>query len=312
MRHLLSAAGLAAVLSLGAATAAQAQDCDRACLSGFMDSYLAAMEAHDASKLSVTRNVKYTENGVRLNLGDGLWQTMSATPDYRITVIDDEAGQVGLLGIIDENGNRHFFAARLKVEKGEAVSEIETLIARNTSGGGMGTTDLKEPSPRFSQDTPEGKRLPRGQLAAIANHYFTGLDTEDSGKNVPFSADCQRRENGGIMANNPDAPEGSMQRRSCREQFDTGFSVIVTDIRERRFEVVDRVKGLAFGWGFFDHNGTVEKFSNTPSGELVDVPATFRQPFSFYIAEIFEIEDGKIRQIEAALTPVPFGMESGW
>jgi hypothetical protein len=310
MRHLLSAAGLAALVCVGSA-AAQAQVCDRACLSGVMDSYLAALEAHDASKLSVTRNVKYTENGVRLNLGDGLWQTLSAAPDYRITVIDDEAGQVGLLGIINENGNRHFFAARLKVEEGERVSEIETLIARNTSGGGMGT-DLKTPSPRFSEDTPEGERLPRGELAAIANHYFTGLDTEDSGENVPFSDDCQRRENGGIMANDPDAAEDSMQHRSCKEQFDTGFSVIVTDIRERRFEVVDRVKGLAFGWGFFDHNGTVEKFSNTPSGELVDVPAMFRQPFSFYIAEIFEIEDGKIRQIEAALTPVPFGMESGW
>src|SRR3546814_867728 len=87
MRHLLSAAGLAALL-LGAATTAQAQDCDRTCLSGVMDSYLAAMTAHDASKLSVTRNVKYTENGVRLDLGDGLWQTLSAAPDYRITVID--------------------------------------------------------------------------------------------------------------------------------------------------------------------------------------------------------------------------------
>jgi len=311
MRHLITAAALAA--TVGFAATASAADCDRECLSGVMDQYLAALKAHDPSALPVTRNVKYTENGVRLNLGDGLWQTMTEATDYRITVIDDEAQQVGLLAIINENGNRHFFATRLKVEKGEKVSEIENLIARNVGGGGgMGNTDLTEPSPRFSEETPPEKRLARGELADIANHYFTGLDTENSGKNVPFSDQCQRRENGGIMANNPDAPEDSMQRRSCREQFDTGFSVIVTDIRERRFEVVDRVKGLAFGWGFFDHNGSVEKFSNTPSGELVDVAPMFRQPFSFYIAEIFEIEDGKIRQIEAALTTVPYEMESGW
>jgi hypothetical protein len=38
----------------------------------------------------------------------------------------------------------------------------------------------------------------------------------------------------------------------------------------------------------------------------------FRQPFSFYIAEVFKVVDGNIRQIEAVLTPVPYQMESGW
>ena len=293
-------------------SAATAAECDRACLSGFLDTYLAALKAHDVAALPVTRNVKYTENGVRLNLGDGLWQTVSAAPDHRITVIDDEAGQVGLLGIIGENGNRNFFATRLKVEKGEKISEIENLVVRNISGGGMGNTKETKASPIFDETIPGNKRLTRAELAAIGNSYFTGLDTENSGENVPFSDQCQRRENGSITANDPNAEDGSMQRRGCKEQFDTGFSVIVTDIRERRFEVVDRVKGLAFGWGYFDHNGSVEKFSRTPDHELVDVDPTFRQPFSFYIAEIFKIEDGKIRQIEAALTTVPFEMESGW
>jgi hypothetical protein len=76
--------------------------------------------------------------------------------------------------------------------------------------------------------------------------------------------------------------------------------------------VVDRTTGLAFGWGYFDHNGTPEKFSRTLDKQLVDVAPTFRQPFSFYIAEAFKVVDGKIRQIEAVLTPVPYQMESGW
>jgi len=88
--------------------------------------------------------------------------------------------------------------------------------------------------------------------------------------------------------------------------------VIVTDIRERRFEVVDRTKGLAFAWGYFDHDGTPTKMSRTLDRQLVDVPAMFRQPFSFYIAEIFKVVDGKIRQIEAVLTTAPYQMESGW
>lgn len=97
----------------------------------------------------------------------------------------------------------------------------------------------------------------------------------------------------------------------CKAQFDTGFSVIVTDIRERRFEVVDPVTGLAFGWGYFDHNGSPENFDGPPA-EGNDMANAFRQPFSFYIAEIFKVVDGKIRQIEAVLTTVPYQMESGW
>jgi len=45
--------------------------------------------------------------------------------------------------------------------------------------------------------------------------------------------------------------------------------------------------------------------------EQVDVSRRFRQPFSFYIAEVFKVVDGKIRQIEAVLTTVPYQMESG-
>jgi hypothetical protein len=79
--------------------------------------------------------VKYTENGVRLNLTDGLWQTASAMTTYRVDVIDEEAGQVALLGRINENGNNNFFALRLKIEKGELISEIENLVSRNTMTG---------------------------------------------------------------------------------------------------------------------------------------------------------------------------------
>jgi len=105
--------------------------------------------------------------------------------------------------------------------------------------------------------------------------------------------------------------EGSMVWMDCKAQFDTGFSVIVTDIRERRFEVVDPVTGLAFGWGYFDHNGSRDNFDGPPEPGT-NLTNAFRQPFSFYIAEVFNVINGDIRQIEAVLTTVPYQMESGW
>lgn len=295
------------------AGAAPTIECDRACLAGFMNTYLKALTAHDASKLPTTQNVKYTENGVRLNLTDGLWQTASAMPTYRVDVIDEIAGQVGLIGRINENGNNNWYAVRLKVEKGERVSEIEVLIARTISitPPPEGPSVPAEPHPLMMQVIPEDKRMKPCKLKSIGNSYFTGLDTDNDGANVPFDPACQRRENGMVMANNPDAPEGSMQWMGCKAQFDTHFSVIVTDIRERRF-IADPVTGLSFGWGYFDHDGSVAQMSETLDGEMTDVTGMFRQPFSFYIAEIFKIMDGNIRQIEAVLTTVPYAMESGW
>jgi hypothetical protein len=310
--------GIAAAMAWSAAGAAAAQSsCDRACLAGLMNTYLRALVSHDPGSLPVTRNVRYTENGVRLNLGDGLWQTAAAMPTYRLDVIDDEAEQVGLLGRISENGNNNWFAVRLKVERDGRISQIEALINRSISAGPGagppgGAQANAEPHPLMAEVIPGERRASRAQLASAGNSYFTGMADEKSGANVPFSPQCQRRENGTVTANNSSAPQGSMQWMDCKSQFDTGFSVIVTNIRERRFEVVDRTRGLAFGWGYFDHDGTHARFSRTLDHQLVDVAATFRQPITFYIAEVFKVTDGKIRQIEAVLTTVPFRMESGW
>ena len=154
-----------------------------------------------------------------------------------------------------------------------------------------------EPHPLMMQVVPQDRRLSRAELIRIGDSYFTGLDTDNSGANVPFDPNCQRRENARITANNPDAEEGSKAGMDCKAQFDTGFSVIVTDIRERRF-MADPVTGLAFAMGYFDHDGAVNQ--------------SITQPYSIIIGEIFKIMDGKIRQIEAVLMTVPCGMESGW
>ncbi len=318
MRARLIATLSAVAFGAHAASAAE-PECNhsRECLASVMSAYLQALVKHDPASLPVQRNVKYTENGVRLNLGDGLWSTASAMPTYRLDVIDEEAGQVGLLGRISENGNNNWYAVRLKVEPDRKVSEIEVLVNRSIGGGAGGPPSganrgNTEPDPLMAQVIPPERRASRAALARAGDAYFSGLDEEDSGRNVPFSPQCQRRENGIVTSNNAEAPKGSIQWMDCKSQFDTGFSAIVTDIRERRFEVVDRTKGLAFGWAYFDHNGTVPKFSRTLDHQLVDVAQTFRQPVTFYIAEVFKVIDGNIRQIEAVLTTVPYEMSSGW
>ena len=42
------------------------------------------------------------------------------------------------------------------------------------------------------------------------------------------------------------------------------------------------------------------------------VPATLRHPFTWEVGELFKIEKGKIRFVQAALTQEPYGIKSGW
>src|SRR5262249_40869668 len=77
---------LAASLALAAPAAAQAPSavtpvCDRACMTGIVDRYLAALAAHDPAGLPLNRDVKFTENSARLKVGsEGLWIGASEAP----------------------------------------------------------------------------------------------------------------------------------------------------------------------------------------------------------------------------------------
>ena len=308
-----AALGLSAIMAPQAANAQIGSACDRACLIDLMDQYYAAVEAHDASLLPLTNDIKYTENGVSLALTDGLWNTVQGQPSYRFDIADPDNGEVAMLGLVDENGNHNYISTRLRVEN-RRISEIENLVVRNVSAGG-GTmfqrVEQTEVLPIFDRIEPEDSRISRHELQAAANAYFTGLDSEVTADKTPFHPDCQRMENGSWTAKSPQSESSEMAQLDCAAQFDTGFQVIVTNIRARRFPVIDEERQLVYALGFFDHAGSVPEYGR-PDGSTQAVSGTFAQPFSFIIAEVFKMEDGKIRQVEAVLTAVPYGMPSGW
>src|SRR5580692_7504048 len=95
---------LVGVLLLGGAMTAQAAaPCDRACLEGFVDKYFDALLAHNPALLPLAPNVRYTEDGQRLAIGDGLWRTLHAKGHYRLFVTDVPAGQVTFFGTVEED-----------------------------------------------------------------------------------------------------------------------------------------------------------------------------------------------------------------
>ena len=308
---------LLAMAALALCTGAQAQNasCDRACLEGLVDQYLDAAIAHDPSKVPFARNVKFTENGQKLELGDGLWRTLTAKGTYRMFAADPQAGRVSFLGSIKEDGLYAMLAVHMKVVKRQ-ITELETLVQRNEKSG----EGFEKIGFTWTQPIPQNERMSRDELVRVANLYFAGLEKNDGKGDYPFTEDCDRIENGSYTTNVP-PPRGEKRsdpktannysaQWSCMEQFKSGLMAFVNRIRDRRFVSVDVERGIVFAFVFFDHSAGSTRTFQAPDGR--SVTAGPRQPWTWEIAEAFRIEKGQIRQIVAIMERVPYGMDSGW
>lgn len=290
--------------------------CDRACLNRFVDRYLDAMQAHTVSAELFARDTKFTENGIRLPLGnEGLWFRMSGKGSYKFYVPDVEAQQVAFIGTVREGGKTTTdgtlvgFALRLKIGK-NLITEVEQLAIRPETplGGaaaaaptppprfpptGEAVEKMGAPNPIFAEVIPESKRPSREEMIKTANYYFAGLQRNDGKGYYPFTDDCERFENGMQTTNIPqrDAATGQTVTRGCKKQFEESLKGIVSRIRDRRFVAVDREHGIVFSFAFFDHENI---------------------NWTWQLAELFKVQDGKIRRIEAVFHRAPYGINSGW
>jgi len=305
---------LAAVGSCLFATLASPADatagCDAACLEQIAGVFLSALGERDPAKVPFAGNPRYSENGQQLRLGDGLWRTATAGPRKPLLFSEPAAGQVGFIGVIEELGLPVITATRLKVQERQIV-EVESIVVRPRPGGRELPESLRAPDPLFRTPVAPAQRQTREELVRIADAYFTALERDDSARNVSFDDRCLRRDNGVVLAKSTDPKAPTMAKLGCREQLDTGFSAIVTAVRDRRYPLVDVERGLVFAIVCFDHRGNVARYTR-PDGTQVDVPAMFRHPFTFEVAELFRIENGRIRQIEGIVFEAPYGMSTGW
>lgn len=281
-----------------------------------LDEVLAALVSRHRAGLAGAR---YTENGVELAIGDGLWATADRIGPYRHDFSDTANGEAAAFVTVTEGATRSIMALRVKAVGG-AVTEIEALIARpplfgGASGFGDGPSQLDasgSPDPRWF--AAGGPRFSRDELRNVADAYFTGLERNDGRGHYPFADDCIRIENGFRTTSVPAGAAGetpylaAFRAMSAKEQFETGFFRFVTRIRDRRFPVIDEARGLVFAFAFFDHDGTVRDYTladGTPRRGI-------DRPFTWMIAEAFRVERGLLTRIEALMTEVPYGHRFGW
>ena len=292
-----------------------AGDCDRQCLYGFVDQYLAALLARDPRRLPWAAGVTFTENNVTLGVGDGLWGTMTGRGTEDLRAADPEAGQVAYFGVVDERGNQAFFALRMKIE-GRTITQVETIVVRKGYGPGpFGDPTTLKPIPILLEAVSPEHRRPRERMIALADGYFNTLQLNDGQLFTQFTDDCSRRENGVWTANDPNpdlqahSSLSSYGKISCEAGFKLGNYRWDDRLRDRRFPLVDQEKGLVLAAGFIDHSGRLETYTTTDG---VKHESPMKSPHSFCLLEMFKIVDGKIRHAESVFITVPYDMPSPW
>ena len=311
----------AAAFALAAPAAAHEEPaCDRACLIGMADGYIAAMVAKDPSRTVLADGAVMVENNARITPGEGLWSSLSGPPgEFVIHVADPVSQQVGVMLVAPAaEGKPTMFGIRLKRENGR-ITEAEHLVGNELGEGQL--ANLQRPRPALLRPVPYEYADSRGRMIWLGKSYYDALDNNNSNLS-PMADDCERRENGFQTARNPmvrqtaggngqfDAAFAYLGGLGCAAQMDTNMWEYITEIHTRRVDIADPVTGLVWGQSHFRHDFDKKDFA------LLGVPGTEVRhmdfnPFDMPAVHIYKVWGGKIHEIEAVGWTAPY-RTPGW
>ncbi len=288
---------LAALFGAAQAQAqAQAAACDRACLTGFVDAYFAALLANDASKLPQAAKARITENSLEKKLADTFWPTVEAVI-YRFDAVNTRRGDTGTQTVIRSvDGRKTMHMVRLKVQNG-AITEIETIKANQGEADRLwGPDQLTEVSPYLQQSIREADRDSYYDLIGAAESYWRAFQTNGTPnyRKARLLPDSKRFENGlqttGLIR------DGRFNDTS--RGFDEG-RFLGRNIWDRRYPVVDEERGIVLSIVRFGLKGGAQSQSVATSNDRL-------------VAEFFAIKVGWIQEIQAVLFNLPDAKPTGW
>lgn len=276
-------AALATLATAGHASAAQ--PCDRECLRGILDAYLAAMVKHDPAAAPLAADVRATENGQDQKLGEGLWADASGLGSFRQDILDPQTGTAGSLVVVQADGQPVLLAVRLKVEN-RKITQIETQATHSQAEGALfDPASLTAAFPAMTYRPAVGERASRDEAVRKAALYPDGLRAGSFVTvGTPFSVDAFRNENGVFTAGPPCTREPT-----CKDIKTQPIGPGRTAFQQRLL-AVDEDQGLVWcrlSW------------ARGPDRRLV-------------VFELFKVWGGQIHAVQAFMKFAPLSATSGW
>lgn len=252
--------------------------CDRACLTDLNTAYLSSLVARDAKQLATADSVRFTENGVELPIGQGLWTVARSLRNYRQDFAEVPAGMTAGFAALDDDAGAVLLAFRMKVVA-RRVTELETTVCRTGQASFFTPDNLAERDTLYDMEVEPSLRSSREEMIAAVDSYFQGLESGD-GSAIPFDAAASRNENGTVTASG--AMISMVSQFSYIEQVD------------RRYVLVDQERGDVLPWVQFQ------------------IPMGRTGARTLHLAELFKVSGKKILKIQAIMVNQPLGTPSGW
>jgi hypothetical protein len=292
--------------------ASSSATCDRQCLIGFADRYLDSLVRHDPRGLPLAAKYKFTENGQRLKLGEGLWYGASDIA-YRQYIADPARGAVVSYVVLYENDLPTLLMLRLRVVDRE-IDEIETVVVGFDDSLDARVATLNATKPLMDSVLPGAERWSRTKLESVATLYFDAMQTHPpSGPPVPFAPDCDRTEDGIHVTNS----QGALRDRpvGCAAEFASQFLYPFGAVRDRRFYISDVERGQVFAIVMLDCPGRLK--SVVYGGKTIELSPIMRRPRTVIVPVLFKVVHGQIREIEGfplhgVFCNLPYNTQSGW
>lgn len=283
----LAAFALLAIVSALYARPAAAKSCDRACLGDLLTQYLKAMVAHNPSELPAISNVRYTENGQVMKLGDGIWRTASGLGNYRLDILDVPGHTAGTQAVIEADGKPVLFALRIK-ERGGKIIQIEAMVVPNDKSALIfNPAGYLQGNSQMALVPPASQIDSRATAIKTAMKYPAGLKIGSFVQaDTPFASDAYRIENG-IHTAGPGCKIKGCENIKAQD-------IIKHPQVRARFAAYDRRLGLVLLYLDF---GQTSRYGQ--GRKLV----TF---------EAFKVYGGQIHAVNAVLRITSVSATSGW
>lgn len=282
------------------AAAAPAPECDRPCLTGVAQTYMAALVAKDPARAEWADTVRFSENGVALMIGDGLWGSVSGHGRDPLIVADPRTGNVAWIGTVAEHGQEAFYAMRIQVE-GRRIATVETIVRRKEGRPPFGDPAAFRPDRSLTAPLAAAARMPRARMEALVQGYYNSLERNDGTVLTRFAPDCTRIENGVAMT-------GGTQG-DCEQQVAAARFRYIDRVRDRQVPVIDEERGLVVAFNFRDQSAREQNFT---AKDGTAYTAETHYPLSYGVVSLFKLDGDRIRRIEEVASETSYLSAPPW
>jgi hypothetical protein len=277
-------------------TPAAATDCNRACLTGFADTYLKALTANAPNVVPLASTAKITFNGRVVKLDQAFWDSADRTV-YRFDIVNPRMGDVATEAVVlNSDGSKSMYMVRLKVLDGQ-ITEVETIRANKGEADRLWDPDaLKELSPEMQLTMREADQDSYYGLIAAAEGYWRAFQTNGTPDyhRAPLLPDVKRFENG--------TQTTGMVRDGAYVSAASGFDAgrfLGRNLWDRRYPVVDTERGIVLSIVRFGLKDGMKSQNVATSNDRL-------------VAEFFAVKNGMISEVHAVLFNLPDAQPTGW